>query len=1136
MKNAYRFFICLTVIIGLLFIGVRYKDDISTSSFKTNTIDDVVPQRELLQFISSGHVLGFKPKSLYISNSSYMLKEEFVGTKGAIPFPEAEPTVGKQAQGLNTVIYHELWSGVTLKYDKPQGGIIRSTYFVEAGADPNQIRLKYNVPLTLSNTGNLIFEFDSGMIQASEPIAWQEIDGRRVSIDIAYEINQQLSEVSFSIDDYNSDYPLIIDPTLTWNVFFGSSYFYGANSIALDNRGNIYITGVSNNVWGNPIEPFTPGSTVGGKRASDVFVAKINSDGDLLWNTFIGSSNSDSGGNIALDESGNVYITGISLATWGNPINSHTVDDWSGAGTTPYDTFVAKLNQDGILQWNTFMGPAIADYSRDIVLDEDGSIYLTGSSIVDWETSEIFIAKLNNKGIILWNSYLSSCGKFTTTSGSDLELGSDGDLYITGTTECSWGNPIKPFSPGNDPNWIGHWTSDAFVAKLNSKGAILWNTFLGTTGMDTGSSIVLDNRGDIYISGNSEAVWGTPINDSSGGTNAFPYNDAFIAKFDRNGSLQWNTFVGGTGDDVVSDITVGDSGSIFLVGSSHDTWGDSDEPFSYGTDSSGNTVSDVFVAKLGHKGTLEWNTFKGSSNRDRAGSIAVGENGKLYITGQSYAVWGSPLHTFPRSESYDPYGFLAVLGSENINIDNIFPEDRAINASVESSIKVTFSKPMKESTISNRTFLLDDGEVPGRVSYDPDSYTATFAPDTKLKFSEEYTATLNTDITDESGNSLSESFSWSFTTIQKQSALINRVNLILDAIDNYYNLFTLPDNFPKSIIQAIVAQETGRYFDFNNEVVADDWGRGIMQITTNGFVGSGSEGCEDKECLQCKKRQSREACKVYYSNTQKGFDRNVRDGLYALDEKYGIADYCANVQGHGSISPEEICWMSIVQRYNTGGNIPTEYLWDVGSRLQRLKYNWYELERVEDQTKLGDKFQTVYAKNVRLESPAILRVYNSQGQATGIIGNEVREEIPNSIYDADEEVAIFLFPTETYRYQVVGSEKGDYGLIINFAQNEGTSSFRGIDIPISPNAIHQYTIDWESLAVGEKGVTIKIDSNGNGEFEKTIKANDEITADKFQKQRFLSINNSSNILSLMGFIIVILLVGFIMARALWRSK
>lgn len=128
-------------------------------------------------------------------------------------------------------------------------------------------------------------------------------------------------------------------------------------------------------------------------------------------------------------------------------------------------------------------------------------------------------------------------------------------------------------------------------------------------------------------------------------------------------------------------------------------------------------------------------------------------------------------------------------------------------------------------------------------------------------------------------------------------------------------------------------------------------------------------------------------------------------------------------------------------------------------------------------------------------SPGELRVYDTQGRVTGLVNGEVMEEIPNSAYFKG--IFVILSPNDSYRYEVVGTEEKEYKIGVVSAEAEEANAFVATDVPTSTNTVHQYTIDWNALSKGEKAVTMKIDSDGDGTFEKTFTADSELTRDEF---------------------------------------
>ena len=132
-----------------------------------------------------------------------------------------------------------------------------------------------------------------------------------------------------------------------------------------------------------------------------------------------------------------------------------------------------------------------------------------------------------------------------------------------------------------------------------------------------------------------------------------------------------------------------------------------------------------------------------------------------------------------------------------------------------------------------------------------------------------------------------------------------------------------------------------------------------------------------------------------------------------------------------------------------------------------------------------------------IRSPVDFRVYDSEGRVTGLVNGKIKEEIPDSTYYTEEKVVIILDATDTYRYELVGTDTGDYGLDVFLGRDEQIQTFVATDIPTTANALHQYTIDWDALSKGEEGVTVEIDENSDLEPERTITSDGELTQDEY---------------------------------------
>jgi parallel beta-helix repeat protein len=132
-----------------------------------------------------------------------------------------------------------------------------------------------------------------------------------------------------------------------------------------------------------------------------------------------------------------------------------------------------------------------------------------------------------------------------------------------------------------------------------------------------------------------------------------------------------------------------------------------------------------------------------------------------------------------------------------------------------------------------------------------------------------------------------------------------------------------------------------------------------------------------------------------------------------------------------------------------------------------------------------------------IKSPGELRIYDSQNRVTGLVNGEIKEEIPNSIYDEQNGIVAIFPPFDIYHYEVTGTGEGTYGLEIDSIEGADAIIFTATDIPTTTGATHQYTIDWNALSQDEEGVTINVDSDGDGEFDNTFTSDKELTRDEF---------------------------------------
>jgi hypothetical protein len=354
----------------------------------------------------------------------------------------------------------------------------------------------------------------------------------------------------------------------------------------------------------------------------------------LVYSTYIGGGNDDYGIGIAIDGSGNAYVTGWTMST-DYDVTSGAFQTTHGGGWN--DVFVTKLNASGSgLVYSTYIGGSGDDYGYGIAVD-GGNAYVTGwtnsndydvigayqATLEGW--ADVFVTKLNASGSgLVYSTYIGG-------SGDDYGYGiavDGGNAYVTGVT-YSTDYDVAGMSPYQATN-AGSF--DVFVTKLNASGSgLVYSTYIGGSGDEEGHGIAVDGSGNAYVTGwtssNDYDVIGAYQATHGGG-----WSDVFVTKLDVNGSnLLYSTYIGGSNYEEGHGIAVDGSGNAYVTGWTNSTNYDVTAG-AYQTTKGGNY--DVFVTKLNANGnTLVYSTYIGGSSSDYGYGITVDSSGNAYVTG-----------------------------------------------------------------------------------------------------------------------------------------------------------------------------------------------------------------------------------------------------------------------------------------------------------------------------------------------------------------------------------------------------------------------------------------------------------------------------------------------------------------------
>ncbi|MES2681218.1 MAG: SBBP repeat-containing protein, partial [Bacteroidota bacterium] len=315
-----------------------------------------------------------------------------------------------------------------------------------------------------------------------------------------------------------------------WSTYFGGTEHDIAQSVTVDNVGNVIITGHTQS-----LNMATPGaySTVY-NLAYDVFIAKFNSSGFLYWCTYYGDSGVDEAYGVATDASNNVYITGITGSIAG--ISTPASHQPNAGGLS--DAFIAKFNSLGnVLIWGTYYGGSSDDHGNVIRIKGNSNVYVAGTTTssnniatanayqgTTGSADDAFIVAFNTAGLRQWGTYF---GGEDTDYITDMVIDANTNLVLCGQTLST--NSISTVG-AYQPSLSTVNNYDAFFAKFSNGGARKLASYFGGPSNESAKGIAVNNTGKIYIVG--ETTSGTNISSlASHQPTAGGSQDGYLAKF-----------------------------------------------------------------------------------------------------------------------------------------------------------------------------------------------------------------------------------------------------------------------------------------------------------------------------------------------------------------------------------------------------------------------------------------------------------------------------------------------------------------------------------------------------------------------------------------------------------------------------
>lgn len=431
-----------------------------------------------------------------------------------------------------------------------------------------------------------------------------------------------------------------------WAKTIGGTDEDVGHAIKRDAAGNLYLAG-----YFKRVVDFDPGpdtlllSTINAGSASDIFVMKLDPQGNLLWVHSFGGLNArkDEARSLALDSQGNVLVTGSCEGT---------VDFDPGPGVanqtaTGEDIFVLKLTTDGDYAWAHVFDGNFINYARGITTDGNDDVLVGGRffGTVDFDPGpnsvnltavggDVFILKLDENGNFLWVKQVSGDGSESDLT-LDIAVDGNGDVVATGVFDGT-----ADLDPGAGTQLATAPQRDVFVLKLNGQGDFIWAKAMGGPGLVFAEDVELDGAGNIYLSGYYDADFDAdPSADTLWLTHSGSF-DYFVEKLDANGNLRWaHGFGGGPFDqDLARGLAIDPAANLYITGRFRTNALDFDPgPGVYRLDTDGG--SDAFVQKLDSAGNfLAARHIKTSGLSDIGEAVEVDAAENVYLTGAFYGL------------------------------------------------------------------------------------------------------------------------------------------------------------------------------------------------------------------------------------------------------------------------------------------------------------------------------------------------------------------------------------------------------------------------------------------------------------------------------------------------------------------
>ncbi|MBN4056976.1 T9SS type A sorting domain-containing protein [bacterium AH-315-J21] len=467
-----------------------------------------------------------------------------------------------------SVMYTELYPGIDMAYIGASGDI-ESEFYLAPGVDYHQIHLNYQgvQSRTIRNDGALVLKTELGELIEKAPFAYQDINGSRVEVEAEYKILADAS-IGFELSSYDSEFPLVIDPQLTFITVVPGFNSEFANAVVKDASGNIIGAGGGNRFF--PANDVIDASNHVGGLGNDGLLIKTDSVGNVIYSALFGGRRPDYFTDMVTDASGFLYLTGFTSSK-DFPVLNPAQDSSGGQD----DAFLVILDSTGVLMYGTYLGGSSGEFGNGIAIDSSGNIYIGGttessdyptlnafqSTLLGSFTTDVFLAKYNPLGELVYSTFLGGSDKDRL---SGLEVTSDGQLTITGGTVSEDFPLMNPYQ--DTLGGVKSSTGDIFISRLNAAGdALIYSTYFGGIEQEWSHDLALGPDGSAYICGGAVSP-NFPIVNAMPSTPEADSVDGILICFDNSGQPTYSVRTNIPGYDIFVAVAVDASSNVFAAG------------------------------------------------------------------------------------------------------------------------------------------------------------------------------------------------------------------------------------------------------------------------------------------------------------------------------------------------------------------------------------------------------------------------------------------------------------------------------------------------------------------------------------------------------------------------------------------